>query len=98
MVMPYHREDAAKRLERRAHSFPNHRMLLHNPSFVRVQRPGFKKNPFWHVNFAHIMAPTRNAQFLQVFLAKTDTFSQFRAPSHSAARAALPRTVLRIEA
>src|SRR5258706_141335 len=44
MVMAYHWEDAAKRLERRADFFPNNRMLLHDSSFFRVQRPGRKKN------------------------------------------------------
>src|SRR5260370_35214442 len=82
MVVPYRREDAAKRLERRAHSFSNHRMLLHNPSFFRIQRTGFKKNAFWHVNFPYVMKPTRNAEFLQVFFTKTETLSQFLCACH----------------
>src|SRR5439155_17022897 len=76
MMMPYHWEDSAKRLERRADSLSNNRMLLHDSSFFRVQRPGFKKNAFWHVNLSYVVEPAGDAEFEQVVVTKTEAFSQ----------------------
>src|ERR1700747_1875859 len=62
MMMPDHWEDSAKRLERRADFLCNNRMILHDSSFFRVQRTGFKKNGFWHVNFSYVVEPTGDAE------------------------------------
>src|SRR5437899_12730670 len=55
MMMPYHREDAAKRLERRAHFFSDHRMLPNDFRFFHVQSPGFKKDVVRHGDFSYVM-------------------------------------------
>jgi len=79
MMMPYHREDAAKRLERRAHFFPNNRMFAHDPGFFRVQRPGLQKDVLGHRDFPYVVKPAGHADFLQVLFSKTKAFSQLLA-------------------
>jgi len=57
-------------------------MLLHDSSFFRVQRTGFKKNAFWHVNFSYVVEPTGDAEFVQVVVSKTEAFSQLLCVCH----------------
>src|SRR6266478_2933248 len=98
VMMPDHGEDSAKRLERRANFFSNHRMLLHDSSLLGVQGPGFKKNAFWHVYFSYVVKPTGNAEFVQVFVSKTKAFSQLLRVCHQTLRVAIPQVLFRVDA
>src|SRR6266446_168716 len=98
MMMSDHRQDSAKRLERRADFFSNNRMLLHDSSFFRVQRTGFKKNAFWHVNFSNVVEPTGDAEFVQVVVSQTEAFSQLLCICHQTLRVAIPQVLFRVHA
>ena len=97
-MMPHHGEDSAKRLERRADFLSNNRMLLHDSSFFRVQRPGFKKNAFWHVNFSYVVEPTGDAEFVQVVVTKTEAFSQLLCVCHQTLRVPIAQVLFRVDA
>src|SRR5713226_5152859 len=97
-MMPDHWEDSAKRLERRADFFSNYGMLLHDSSFFRVQRTRFKKNAFWHVYFSYVVKPTGNAEFVQVFVSKTEAFSQLLRVGHQTLRVTIPQVLFRVDA
>src|SRR6267378_3392693 len=90
MMMPYHRENAAKRLYWRAHFFSYDRMLPYHFRFFRVQRSGFKKDAFWHANLPYIVKPAREAEFLQVSFSKAEVFSQLFRVLHETIRVAIP--------
>src|SRR5260370_14426747 len=97
MMMPDHWEDSAKRLERRADFLSNNRMLLHDSSFFRVQRTGFKKNAFWHVYFSYVVKPTGNAEFVQVVVSKTEAFSQLFCVCHQTLRVPIAQVLFRVD-
>src|SRR5260370_34872850 len=97
MMMPDHWEDSAKRLERRADFLSNNRMLLHASSFFRVQRTGFKKNPFWHVYFSYVVKPTRIAVFVQVFVSKTEPCSQLFCVCGKTLRVPIPQGLFLVD-
>src|SRR5437879_3241521 len=98
MMMPDHREDFAKRLERSADFLSNNRMLLHNSFFFRVQRTGFNKNAFRQVDCSYVVKPTGNAEFVQVFVSKAEAFSQLLCVGHETLRVAIPQVLFRVDA
>src|SRR5207302_3395099 len=87
------RGESGKRLERRSNFFSNNRMLLHDSSLLRVQRPGFEKDAFWHANLPYVVKPTGDAVFVQVFFSKAEAFSQLLRESHKAFRVAVPQVL-----
>src|SRR5882672_11658174 len=97
-MMPDHWEDSAKRLERRADFFSNHRMPLHDSSLLGVQGPGFKKNAFWHIYFSYVVEPTGDAEFVQVVVSKTEALSQLLRVCHQTLRVAIPQVLFRVDA
>ena len=97
MMVPYHRQDAAKRLQRRADFFSNDRMLPHNLRFFRIQGPWFKKDAIWHRHFPYIMKPTGYLQFPQVFLSQTETLPQPLGVSREPLRVPVPQRIFRFD-
>ncbi len=86
MVMANDGKDGAKRFEGRADFFSDDGMLAHDLDFVCIQRAGFKEDTFRHGKFADVMKPAGDAEFLQIFFGKTETFPQLLGVGHQQVR------------
>src|SRR5258708_34576967 len=72
-------------------------MFLHDSSFFGVQRTGFEKNAFWHVNFSYVVEPTGDEEFVQVVVSKTEAFSQLLYVCHKTLRVPIAQVLFRVD-
>lgn len=78
MVMPDHRKDPSKRLQRRADFFSRDGMLPHEFGLFGAQTLRFEKNTVGNGHFPDVVKQAAQPQFLQLFFRHSEVLPELR--------------------